>query len=194
MKRLLVTGCMIIVAFCVAGIGTADLLTYGPMGGVNFSTFYGDDKGDASFRTGFSVGGFATIAILERLRVQPEAYISLLGAKYDSDAKTNLYYLSLPVLAKWYPGILPLNMNILGGPYFGFNFSSKNKVDGSKSDFDANTFDWGITLGLGLEIKNIIVDGRYSFGLTDVVDTGKLKNSYFQILAGYRFGTKEQKK
>jgi hypothetical protein len=189
----MIIACVSISVLFVAGIGMADLFTYGPMGGVNFSTFYGDDKGDASFRTGFSIGGFATIAILQGLRVQPEAYISLLGAKYDSDAKTNLYYLSLPVLAKWYPGILPLNMNILGGPYFGFNFSSKNKVDGSKSDFDANTFDWGITLGLVLEIKNIIVDGRYSFGMIDVVDTGKLKNSYFQILAGYRFGTQEQK-
>jgi hypothetical protein len=192
----MIIACISISVLLVAGVGLADFFTYGPMGGVNFSTFYGDDKGDVSYRTGYSVGGFATIAILERLRVQPEAYISLIGAKYEQpgdDQKINLYYLNVPVLAKWYPGILPLNMNILGGPYFGFNFSSKEKVGSSKSDFDANTFDWGITLGLGLEIKNIIVDGRYSFGLTDVVDTGKLKNSYFQILAGYRFGTQEQK-
>ena len=196
MKRFLILGCIVVIALAVAGVSMADLLTYGPIGGVNFSTYYGDDKGNVSYRTGFSIGGFATIALLERVRFQPEAYISLIGAKYEmpgDDQMANLYYLNIPVLAKWYPGILPLNMNVLGGPYFAFNMSSKLKEGGNKTELDAETFDWGITLGLGLEIKHIIVDGRYSFGLTDVFDGSKIKNSYFQALVGYRFGTEEQK-
>ena len=196
MKRFLIIGCIVIAGFFVAGVGMADMFSWGVMGGLNFSTFNGDDKGNVSYRTGFSAGAFATIAPLKGIRFQPEAYLSLIGAKYEfpspiADQMVNLYYLDIPLLVRWYPSILPLNMNVLGGPYFAFNISDKIKQGGSKIDANAESFDWGITLGLGLELKRILIDGRYSFGLTDAIEGAKIKNGYFSILAGYRFGKDE---
>jgi len=193
MKRILIIGCIVIAGFFVAGVGMADMFSWGVMGGVNFSTFNGSDKGNVSYRTGLSAGAFATIAPFKMIRFQPEAYISLKGAKYEypsptEDLKYNLYYLDFPLLVRWYPNILPLNMNVLGGPYFAFNISDKAKQGSIKNDANAESFDWGITLGLGLEIKRILIDGRYSFGLTDAIEGVTVKNGYFSILAGYRFG------
>jgi hypothetical protein len=193
MKRIIIVGCLVIFVFLVSSAALADLFSWGVMGGVNFATFTGADKGNVSYRTGFSAGAFVSVSPLKGLKFQPEALISLKGARYEfpaplDDQKINLYYLDIPVLARWYPSLLPLNLNLIAGPYFAFKLSDKIKQGGSSVDANAETFDFGITLGLGVEVKRVLFDARYSFGLTDVFDGATIKNGYFSILAGYRFG------
>jgi hypothetical protein len=187
-----------ITGFFISSAALADLLSWGVIGGVNFATFTGADKGNVSYRTGFSAGAFVSVSPLKSLKFQPEALISLKGAKYEfpsptEDVKYNLYYLDFPLLVRWYPSLLPLNLNVLGGPYFAFNISDNTKQGDIEGDANAETFDWGITLGLGAEINRILIDGRYSFGLANVVNGFTIKNGYFSILAGYRFGQGKDK-
>jgi len=189
MKRFLIIGCVFLaVFFAFTSVSLAGFFSWGVMGGPNLSSLYGDDKGDAGYRIGFKAGAFATIAPLKGIKFQPEAYLSLIGAKENS-TKVNLYYLDVPLLVKWYPSVMPLNFNVLGGPYFALNLLSKLKQDSTTVDYNAETFDAGLTLGVGIEVfERIPIELRYSLGFLDVKDGMKLKNTYFSILAGYRFG------
>ncbi|MBR4729654.1 MAG: PorT family protein [Prevotella sp.] len=52
------------------------------------------------------------------------------------------------------------------------------------------SFDFGIPLGLSYEYKNVSLDARYYFGLTQIDKTENpdtAKNRYFSITLGYRF-------
>jgi hypothetical protein len=194
MKRLLIIGCVFLaVFFAFTSVSLAELFSWGVMGGPNFSSLYGDDKGDAGYRIGFKAGAFATIAPLKGIKFQPEAYISLIGAKFElpgDDLKYNLYYLDVPLLVKWYPSIVPLNFNVLAGPYIAFNLSSKAKQGSTSTDLDTKSVDAGITFGAGIEIfEKIPIELRYTLGLMNIVDGSELKNMYFTALGGYRFGS-----
>ena len=40
---------------------------------------------------------------------------------------------------------------------------------------------------LSYEFSNVVIDGRYNWGLTKVWKDGEAKNSVFQITVGYKF-------
>jgi hypothetical protein len=56
-----------------------------------------------------------------------------------------------------------------------------------KDGTDAKGVDLSIPVGLSYEYKNVVLDGRYNFGVTKAFDTGDAKNSVFQITLGYKF-------
>ena len=54
-----------------------------------------------------------------------------------------------------------------------------------------NRFDFGVAMGGGVEFGSIVVDGRYTLGLTDIdkdkSDTVTTKNRTISVTAGFRF-------
>jgi hypothetical protein len=54
---------------------------------------------------------------------------------------------------------------------------------------DVESFDFSIPVGLSYEYANFVLDARYNWGLTKIVDLGddSPKNSVFQITLGYKF-------
>ena len=50
-----------------------------------------------------------------------------------------------------------------------------------------NTANLAIPLGLSYEWKNVFVDARYHFGITDVMKSVNAKNRYLSVNLGYRF-------
>ena len=48
------------------------------------------------------------------------------------------------------------------------------------------SFDLAIPLGLSYEISDFVIDARYNFGLTKLVDEGGGKNSVIQFTVGYK--------
>lgn len=54
---------------------------------------------------------------------------------------------------------------------------------------EAKTVDFSIPVGLSYEFPTvpIVIDARYNWGLTKVVDGGDSKNSVFQFTLGYKF-------
>ena len=107
--------------------------------------------------------------------IQPELLFSGEGQRYFSNGQERtlaLNYIQLPVMVQFYP--VP-NFFLEAGPQVGVLVSARDKVDeyedadnvNVKGDFSAGQV--GLGVGAGLKVTNqIILYGRYNFGLTDV--------------------------
>ena len=74
-------------------------------------------------------------------------------------------------------------------PGFCVNNKIKFEKDGTKLEtdgFDENTVDLSMPIGLSYEFDNIVIEGRYNFGLTKVWKDMDNKNSVFQFTVGYK--------
>ena len=111
----------------------------------------------------------------------------------DLQFERKLNYVTIPFLAHLGFGKKKLQFFIDGGPQIGFFMSDSSKMSG---DWDGitgvvveqhtlavkNKFDYGITGGIGLELKtrkagNFLVEGRYYYALSDFF--GSEKQDYF---------------
>ncbi|MCB0465981.1 MAG: PorT family protein [Aequorivita sp.] len=182
----------------------------GAKGGVNFSTYSGDDLGDVKSRTGFHIGGLVEVPISERFSVQPEVLFSSQGAKYDEEGTEGgvdyaykvtqtLDYIQVPVMAKFY---VAEGFAIEAGPQVGFLASSKGEYEGTlggvtvsgDEDLD-NVSSIDVSLGGGLSYRlpmGVFFGARYNYGLTnlndgDNSDNQKIHNNVLQLSAGYSF-------
>ena len=172
----------------------------GVKGGVNISSIdvSGDDGGPSlDSRIGLVAGGFVRLPIASWLSVQAEGLYSEKGARFKEggvEAKVILNYVELPVLAHVRLGRL---FYATGGPSMAFRVQAKgrSRFSGSTEDIDISEdverFDFGIAMGGGVELGRLIIDGRYTLGLTDAdkdkTDTTTTKNRVISITAGFRF-------
>lgn len=168
----------------------AQLVKFGIKAGVNYANQNGSDilvngtnyQRDAI--TSYHAGLIAEIKLVDSFSIQPELLYSTQGATYKSsidEFRNELGYLSIPVLAK-------INLNkfvsLELGPQASFLLSERNNFNVK----DANTFDFAVVGGLGLNItKNLFIQGRYGLGLTDASQDAQVKNSVVQISAGIKF-------
>lgn len=168
----------------------AQLVKFGIKGGVNYANQTGSDitvnstNYKTSAITSYHAGLIAEIKLVDSFAIQPELLYSTQGATYKNaveEFRNELGYLSIPVLAK-------INLNkfvsLEVGPQASFLLSERNNFDVK----DANTFDFAVVGGLGLNItKNIFIQGRYGLGLTDASKDAQVKNSVVQVSAGIKF-------
>jgi hypothetical protein len=185
-KTILITALLFVFSINVQ----AQLIRFGIKGGLNFANQTGTnitvnsgnyDKGTI---TSYHAGLVAEIKLSEVFSVQPEMLYSTQGAtyKYAATEFTNeLGYLSIPVLAKFHLNkVISLDL----GPQASFLLSERKQLNVK----DANTFDFGLAGGLGLNItKSFFIQGRYVLGLTDVSKDAQIKNSLVQVSAGFLF-------
>ena len=178
------------VAVFAFGAANAQEVKFGAKAGLNLSNITGDIE-DNSMKLGFQVGGFAEIGISEKFAIQPELLYSAQGTKYDGEgnAKTNLDYLNVPVMAKYY---VAEGFSIEAGPQIGFLLSAKDKYDGGEDDIKdfLNSTDFSFNFGAGYDVtENINLGLRYGLGLNDLNKEGEgsIKNSNFAFAVGYKF-------
>lgn len=138
------------------------------------------------------------------------------GWKEDFDDETGcsytrtLNYIEVPLLAhlSWGKEENGFQFFINLGPQFGFFINDSEKYTGEWTPEERpesirpiygkeveNKFDYGITGGLGVELKtkagNFFVEGRYYYGLSDIYgnskidDFGRSANQTISIRAGY---------
>lgn len=172
MKKLM----MAALAVFAFGEMSAQDLTFGVKGGVNFSNFTGDDV-DADGATGFYVGGLADISLTDEFHFQPEVLYSIEGAEDAS-----ISYLRIPLMAKYY---IADGFALLAGPSLGFKVAADEMVD----EF-TKSMDFGLGVGAAYELENgFFFDARYNLGLSNIsdVDEAELKNTNIQIGVGFRF-------
>lgn len=172
--------------------------TFGVRGGVSVSDIDGDisEVLDESNRTGFAGGVFLDFGRSEMLGLQIGAQYTQKGADLDvgeAVEEFSLAYLELPVVAKL--GI-PLGIakpSLLGGVSVGFNTECEGLGVGDCEERVESTEVSGL---LGADVAfdlgglSLWVDGRYSFGLSnisDAVDTEELKNRAWTLQAGLGF-------
>ena len=142
----------------------------GIKGGVNSANLSGFE---GRSRISAHAGVFLHHTINKNWCFQPELLYSGEGQRYISNGIERtlaLSYLQLPLMIQYYP---TPQVYLEAGPQFGLLLSAQDKVDeesghiNAKDDFTAAQ----VALGLGLGFKateQLILYGRYNFGLTDV--------------------------
>jgi len=142
----------------------------GIKGGVNIANLSGfEGRSRVSGHAGF----FLHHTINKNWCFQPELLYSGEGQRYFSggvERTLALGYLQLPLMIQYYP---TPQVYFEAGPQFGLLVSAQDKVDeesahiNAKDDFTAAQ----VAIGVGVGFKateQLILYGRYNFGLTDV--------------------------
>jgi hypothetical protein len=142
----------------------------GIKGGVNIGSLSGFE---GRSRISAHAGVFLHHTINKNWCFQPELLYSGEGQRYLSSGVERtlaLDYLQLPLMIQYYP---TPQIYFEAGPQFGLLLSAQDKVDeesdhiNAKDDFTAAQ----VALGVGIGFKateQLILYGRYNFGLTDV--------------------------
>ena len=181
--------------------------------GATFSNLSVDNTPDATEQntlTQFGGGGFIRFGF-GSLVLQPELLVITKGSEVDvaagtdDDLELKLDYLEIPVLLRFGLGSSSsFSPYALVGPTFSFEIDCTARADADDTDdfeadcdddadiFERSSFDFGVTGALGFEVRagpgNILFEGRYTHGFTNISDTGdnaEVKNRSFALFAGY---------
>ena len=201
--------CLFFVALAAAPVSAQSKPAFGVTAGVNFATWTGDDVGNgAKRRTGFTGGGMVTlglspaIALQTGLRYSQEGTGADLGGGISGSFKVD--YLRVPLYLKagtMLQGSTPIYPHLYAGPAVGFKVRCKleasNGSQSAEADCDDPTVqakikstDFGLHFGVGVDIGDFNLGGRYELGLTSIDDSGAntdVKNSVLAIVGGYTF-------
>lgn len=199
----------------VPAAGRAQAPSFGLRGGLNMTDFGGKRIVDSDFRTGLTLGVFASVPLGAGLSVQPEVVYSQRGARSaaydyhdipaDGDAppigvylgeKSRHDYLEVPVLLKLDPSpagdlVRPV---FFAGPSLGFLLGAREVHDTDYEEY-LNSTDFGVVFGAGVEFGRLSFDARYDLGLTAIARdydgsfghvAGDIENRAFTVTAGLR--------
>lgn len=195
MKKLFIAAVMLMVSVATFAQNEVGKFTIMPKVGLSLADYQGAD--DSKLRVGAVAGVELEYGVTDMFGLSIGALYSMQGAKGKEDGATATLkadYINIPILANVYvaPG-LAVKLGIQPG----FNINSKAEISegGSSASADAgdvtNSIDFSIPVGVSYQFNNIVIDGRYNWGLTKVYksDSGftDLKNSVFQITVGYKF-------
>ena len=199
------------IAICVVVLGLvspagAQGLEFGAKGGLNLAKLsFDSDIGDTSLNTqvGLAAGGFMIWPLGGRLDVEVEGLYSVKGVSIDAgvaSTKVRIDYVDVPELARYRiaGSSTSRRVHILGGPVFGFRVRAESIADFGNDSFhrditdEVKSFDIGVAVGGDWEFGRFVVDGRYTYGLTniseDFADDGvKVTNRVITFLGGVRF-------
>jgi hypothetical protein len=195
--------CVVMMASAVDA--SAQGLGYGVKGGVTLADLQEageEDSGSFDFRTGFVVGGFVTWPLGGRLVFQPEGLFTQKGQKVDQGGGTStakLDYLDVPLLVSYrLMGSPERHFAVFGGPAVGIRVRARSSGTfggGSTLETDISDqvkpTDFSVVGGLAYHRGRLVLDGRYSWGLSDIDeesgDDFKIRNRGISFLAGWNF-------
>lgn len=146
-------------------------------------------------------GAFVTVPLFRGFELQPEVLYSSKGAKLDDEGIQStliLDYVEVPVLGRMSGNAFRGGrFYVVAGPSFGVRVRAKSKTvfSGSTEEFDISgeieRLDVGVTAGAGLQFGALVIDGRFTYGLSDIdsdkTDAVKVTNRVFSLSAGLRF-------
>jgi hypothetical protein len=195
-------------AATVIGVGApaarAQEVTYGVKGGVHLATLQvdgGDEAGALDWRPGLVAGGFLAWPLAGRLEVQPELLFTQKGASAEEDGGTatqKLDYLDVPVLVSCRLfGDAGRHLSGFVGPAFGFRLRARSSASfgGDTLEQDVSEqvkhTDFTVVGGLAYHRGRVVVDGRYSWGISDIdqdaEDDLEMRTRGMTFLIGWRF-------
>ena len=187
------------------GPSSQEGLTFGVKAGLNLASLRNDD-GETDRRAAPAAGAFAAWQTGSLVGVQVEALYSPKGIKQRGPNGNSLTiemdYLEVPVLVTFkVPGNGAVQPLLLTGPAVGIKVRTKfgSLGEGLQEKFAdfVRRWDVGWVVGAGLDLPlargGLIVEGRYTLGLTTVFDADPTdsdrddKNQVLALLVGYRF-------
>jgi len=183
--------------------------TFGIEGGINVANidFTASDTADSvpSFdsRTRGVGGFFVAVDFNRHAGLQIEALYSQKGTKTsfsDSEGsfevEASLDYIEIPVLFRAnMPASDAVTFRVFGGPAFGIKVKDDLKltVDGEdasdQDDTQFKSYDLSLVVGAAVQFGPFFVDGRYSWGMIDVLDgdPDEIKGRTFSFMVGFAF-------
>jgi hypothetical protein len=191
---------------CASVAGRANAQTLAVKAGLNVSsitqnaTFKPDDE--LLEGGGFMVGAQIRRSVNRLWQLQIEGLFTQKGNSLingheapDLDDQIVINYIEVPVLARFSVFQRGRNtISIHGGPTFAFIASSTETNNGHPIfiPLKLKTFDMGLAIGGQVELKKLIIGGRYTIGLSDifaddpaVYGFSEMKNRTFTLFAGY---------
>lgn len=181
MRRQLLVGSLVMVALMFSTVAWAQV-GGGLKGGVNFARLSGSNDASATQRVGVIAGGFVTFGLAPMIAFQPEVLFSMQGAAFTlGTAKTD--YVQVPLLLRiGNSGSAGASVYALAGPTFGILVRHQGVADELKST------DLGVVVGAGVTVSRLLVEGRYTAGLSDFNKAGTVyKNRVLSLLVGVHF-------
>ena len=190
MKKLLILAIVALASLTASAQQEVGTWSVTPKVGFNLATVTDTDDG---MRFGVVTGADLTYQLQEKFAITAGAFYSMQGARDKHDGLTRTWkfdYINVPVLANYY--VIP-GLAIKAGIQPGFNLSHKYKTEsnGNSHESDLEKFkslDISIPIGASYEFSDFIIDARYNFGLTKLVDVSgsSSKNSVIQFTLGYK--------
>jgi hypothetical protein len=176
---------------CLFSVVINGQTAFGVKGGVNIASL------PDSYKQRISVHGgiFVNRPLNKYISIQPEIFFSGEGERAHYNGAEHVWvldYIEVPLMVQVYP-IRQLYLEV--GPQVGFLVNAQEKaVGGTHRDVSANfaNVQFAIATGLGVKITDdIIVYGRYNFGLTDLTayDAIEHPGKVAQIGLAFRFTT-----
>ena len=196
----------VVVALLVFGsTANAQEAAVGFKGGVNFANLSFDaDEADVSFdqRIGFVGGLFVVWPASGPIALQTEVLYAQKGATIEEGSASGtieLDFIEIPILlrASSTPSSGGVSFHVFGGPSLGFRVRAhaESTFDGQTEEEDLDdeveSFDFGLVAGAGLEVGRFVVDGRYTWGLSNLnkedEEDVKIRSRVVSVMAGVRF-------
>ena len=193
MKKLMMIAAMMLMSMGAFAQNEVGQFTLKPMVGMTLANI---TNIDGKIKVGLAAGVEAEYGITETFGVSGGVLYSMEGSKNkdNSDFKTNLDYINVPILANAY---LFKGFAVKVGVQPGFLVRAKEKysnggitVDGDIKDV-CNKVQLSIPIGLSYEYADFVLDARYNWGLTNTFKNDnsdkKSHNSVFMFTLGYKF-------
>jgi hypothetical protein len=190
-------------AALLPAVPAAAQTSVGIKGGVTLSSLSTTpDAGDTlSDLTGFAGGAFVVLDAGAPLTAMFETMVSRRGADvvgeilgFGTLGKLKFTYLDISAFVRGNAGSDRNHFYVFAGPTFGIQLKAEFTSFGFSQDIGFATEDWDVaaTAGAGLEVGALLLEGRYSHGLRNIL-VGidffgfEAKHRTFTVLAGVRF-------
>jgi len=190
----------------------------GIKGGMNISKIQSEDNmetygSNRNNKLGLNIGISTEFSLNKTFAIESGIIFDSKGFKVESQTfvggnitavnTLNLYYIDIPINAKYTIFDSSIKAFITAGPYIGIGLWGKNIVkvehEGeTKSvekdiewgeDDNPNRLDYGLNIGLGAEYKSFIFNVNYSYGLADLSPNPSngldVTNRVFSLSFGY---------
>jgi len=197
MKKILMIAAMMVATVAAKAQFEPGTFTLQPKVGVTLATISSDDS---KFKFGMTAGIEGQYQLNNWFGLSAAVMYNQQGAKAKNyDAKVNLEYIIIPVMAKFYV-TKGLSLNV--GLQPGFMTKAKAKGEGQTIDVksNCNKVDFSIPMSVAYEFENgLTFEARYTTGLTnvgkDAFDSShsswdkayQNKNEVFMLTVGYKF-------
>ena len=206
MKKFMMMVAMAFATLTASAQAEVGTLTLKPLVGMNLANVTKLDGN--STKVGIAAGAELEYMLSDNFSLSAGAIYSQQGTKFDwsyedekANFKLNMDYINVPILANYY---VAKGFAIKAGIQAGFKANAKCKLDMdtqvmedivneyinpyTKALEDAvKGFELSIPVGLSYQISDFVIDARYNFGVTKVLDGDDCKNSVFQFTVGYKF-------
>ena len=150
-----------------------------------------NNTSDTKARVGLVIGPEMEYFLTNRFSLGAGVLYTQQGAEQDKvDVTYELDYVNVPLTANFY---VVKGLALRAGLQPGFKVASKIKFNDVEKDMDdaVKGFDLALPIGLSYEYRHVVIDARYTFGLTEVFDKSKVdldsKNLTFQLSLAYKF-------